>query len=189
MIEFVIDGSGSFIDLSLFKNGDLMDTMFFKTLKTHSQFLVDTVDFILKATEIKLDNINRLYCVAGPGRHTSIRVVISTLKGLFFKRKDIETFRVNVLDLLAASIEERGKFRCQGEFFSKNAYYMDYEKQSNGKIIRIGEIRKGTEEEIKETNLKIFKTTEEKFNPRTVNIHKIKNFCERVNLFDLNPIY
>jgi len=189
MIELAIDGSGTFIDLSVFKGEQLILAMFSKTSKTHSQFLVDTVDFVLKATNIKLDEIDRIYCIAGPGRHTSIRVVISTLKGLFFKRKDVETFRVNALDLLAASINEQGKFRCQGEFFSKKAYYMDYEKQSDGEIIRIGEIKKGTEEEINETDLKIFKTKDEIFYPRTVNIHKIKNFCERVNLFDLNPIY
>ncbi len=188
MIELAIDGSGSFIDLSVFKDGNLAYTMFSKTLKTHSQFLVDTFDFVLKVTEAKLDEIDRLYCVAGPGRHTSIRVVISTLKGLFFKRKDIETFRVNALDLLAASIEEHGKFRCQGEFFSKKAYYIDYKKQ-NGEIKRVSETKRGTEEEINQTDLKIFKTTEEKYRPRTVNIHKIQNFCERVNLFDLNPIY
>ncbi len=188
MIELAIDGSGAFIDLSVFENGDLIYTMFSKTLKTHSQFLVDTIDFILKATEIKLDAIDRLYCVAGPGRHTSIRVVISTLKGLFFRKKDIETFRVNSLDLLAASIVGHGKFRCQGEFFSKSAYFIDYEKR-NGKIKRTSEIKKGSEEEIKKTTLDIFKTTEEKFRPRTVNIHKIKNYYEMVNLFDLNPIY
>ncbi len=188
MIELAIDGSGAFIDLSVFENGYLIYTMFSRTLKTHSQFLVNTFDFILKATEMELYAIDRLYCVAGPGRHTSIRVVISTLKGLLFKRKDIEMFRVNSLDLLAASIEGHGKFRCQGEFFSKSAYFIDYEKQ-NGKIKRISEIKKGSEEEIKKTTLNIFKTTEEKFRPRTVNIHKIKNYHEAVNLFDLNPIY
>ncbi len=188
MIELAIDGSGSFIDLSVFKDEWLIFAMFSKTTKTHSQFLVDTIDFVLKATNIKLDEINRIYCVAGPGRHTSIRVVISTLKGLFFKRKNIETFRANALDLLAASTEYQGTFRCQGEFFSKKAYYIDYEKQ-NSEIKKIGEIKRGTEEEISKTDLKIFKTTEEKYHPRTVNIHKIKNFCERVDLFDLNPIY
>ena len=189
MIEFAIDGSGTFIDLCLFEGGKPIFLMYSKPGKTHSQLLVDTVDFMLKTTDKTLEEIDCLYCVAGPGRHTSIRVVISTLKGLFFSRKDIKCYRVNTLDLVAATVKTVGVFRVVGEFFSSESYFSDYSIEDNGEIRRLCGPNKAKEEGIFNTELKIFKTTDSRLHPRTVHIHRIKKYAEELELFSLNPIY
>ncbi len=189
MLEFAIDASGTLIDLTLFENGEAIFQMFSKPKKTHSQLLVSTVDFMLKATGFELDDIDTVYCVAGPGRHTSIRVVISTLKGLFFKREKLNCFRVNALDLTASLINKKTRFRVVGEFFSKVAYFSDYEFDERGNLKRLTEPRKGSESEIFNGNIEVYRCNDENLYPKTPHINKVKDFAEKVSLFSLNPIY
>ncbi len=189
MVEFAIDASGTLIDLTLFENGRAIFQMYSIPKKTHSQLLVNTVDFMLNATALGLDDIDTLYCVAGPGRHTSIRVVISTLKGLFFKREKIDCFRVNALDLTASVIDKQAKFRVVGEFFSKMAYFSDYEIDEKGRLKRLNEPKKARDSEIFSSDIEVYKANDISLYPKTPNIHKVKEFAEKVELFSLNPIY
>ncbi len=187
MIDLAIDGSGPFLDLTLFDDNEPVYSLYTLPKKTHSQLFVDIIDGVLKTTNLSLSDIDRLYCVSGPGRHTSIRVIIASLKGLFFQKSTIDCFRVNALDLTAVSLIANGVFRVVGELFSKEAYFADYEK-TDSKIERLNEPRKAKEEEIYKTDLEIFKANEVKM-CKTKYIHEIEPFLERVNLFDLNPIY
>lgn len=189
MLEFAIDASSTLIDLTLFENGKVIFQMYSKPEKTHSQLLVNTVDFMLKATGFELDDIDTVYCVAGPGRHTSIRVVISTLKGLFFKREEINCFRVNGLDLTASLVSRKTRFRVVGEFFSKMAYFSDYEFDESGNLKRLTKPRKGSESEIFSGEVDVYRCNDVNLYPKTPHIHKIKDFAEKVSLFSLNPIY
>ncbi len=187
-MQLAVDGSGKFLDISLFdESGELAYSLFLKNRKTHSEQLVDVIDTLLKQNEIDLEEIKQLFCVVGPGRYTSIRVVISTLKGLFFQKK-IEVFALNSLDITAASVCDNKRFRVVGDFFSKEAYYCDYERDVNS-IKRISPIKKGKEEDTNDTDLPIVKSADIGLFPKTRNIFRLKQFFDRVELFALNPFY
>ncbi|WP_022670058.1 tRNA (adenosine(37)-N6)-threonylcarbamoyltransferase complex dimerization subunit type 1 TsaB [Hippea alviniae] len=187
-MQLAVDGSGNFLDISLFnKEGELVYSLFLKSKKTHSKQLVDVIDTVLKQLDISLGDIDTLFCVVGPGRYTSIRVVISTLKGLFFQ-KSISVFSLNSLDITAASVCDIEMFRVIGDFFSKEAYYCDYERKS-GQLKRVSQIKKGTEEDVNDTGLPIIRSTDVKLFPKTKHVLELEQFFEKVELFALNPFY
>ncbi|WP_035586902.1 hypothetical protein [Hippea jasoniae] len=187
MYTLAIDGSSNLIDFSIFnKENELLYCHCFLPKEPFSKILIDLVDNALNEINIKLEDITQLFAVAGPGRYTSIRVVISTLKGLFFK-KPPQTYRVNELDLTAALID-KDRFRVAGELFSSYGYFCDYEKK-DGRLIRISSITKAKQDEIIDTKLELFYTTDKTLLPKTPFVFKIKDLAEEVELLDLNPFY
>ncbi|WP_025270188.1 hypothetical protein [Hippea sp. KM1] len=187
MINLIIDGSNTFLDLSIFESGELLYTSFLKGGKTFSRILIKLVDDALYYTNNTLDDVGEVYCVAGPGRHTSLRVVISTLKGLFFS-KNVKAYRINAMDLTAAAYEG-SRFRVVSETFSSLLYFCDYVRE-DGKPVRLNcQKQRIREEEAYKTDLPVVRTNDERLTPKTRYIHSIKDYAEEVDLINLNPIY
>ncbi|AEA34031.1 peptidase M22 [Hippea maritima] len=187
MVSLVIDGSNTFLDLSIFNKKELLYCSFLKGGRTFSEILIKLIDNALYYTNNTLEDIESIYCVAGPGRHTSLRVVISTLKGLFFSKK-VKAYKLNAMDLTAAAFGGP-KFRVVSETFSSYAYFCDYTYDSK-KLKRLNySIERVKEEEIYKTNLPIVKTNDERLTPKTKHIFTIEDYAEKVDLINLNPIY
>ena len=68
--------------LALIENGELLGECTLNTKVTHSVRLIPGINFLLKNLEVSLRDIDLLAVSIGPGSFTSLRIGVSTAKGL-----------------------------------------------------------------------------------------------------------
>ncbi len=184
MIQMAIDGSSNDISLSFFNNKELVYDLFINSENTHSKILVDIFNCALKALPLELNKINDIYCCIGPGKYTSLRVTLSTLKGIFFDRIDY-VYGINLLDLIASNTDASGDFRVVYEASRFKTYFADYKR--NGDILERTDILNASKEEAL-SKPTIYTIKEE--GSLTKNIFNInKKYITKIGLMDLVPIY
>lgn len=185
MIQMAIDGSSNDISLSIFSDRELVYDLFIDSQNTHSKILVDIFDCALKALSLELNKIDNIYCCVGPGKYTSLRVTLSTLKGMFFDKTDC-VYGVNLLDLIASAKRETpGNFRVVYEASCSKTYFADYKKDNDA--LKRGDILSASKEEaLSSPATYVYK----KKGSLTKNIFDIdKNYIKKISLMDLVPIY
>ena len=100
-IAFAIDGSSESLSMAFFKDESLIDSIFIEKA-IHSVAIISTFDALLKKNNLNLSDIKSLYVTIGPGRYSSLRVTLSTIKGLFFGFCGL-VYCINSIDLIAAN--------------------------------------------------------------------------------------
>lgn len=103
-IAFAIDGSGETLSMAFFEGESLIDSIFIEKA-IHSVRIISTFDALLKKINLHISDIKTLYVAIGPGRYSSLRVTLSTLKGLFFDFL-YPVYCVNAMDLIAATCQD-----------------------------------------------------------------------------------
>ncbi len=186
MINLVIDGSFDEINLSVFEDKELVYDLFMFSTYTHSQIFVNTLDYVLSTMHIKIDNIDNLFCCIGPGRYTSLRVILSTIKGLFFNRLEY-VYGFTTLDAVAASVCSSDYFRVVCETSKSKIYFADYQKKDNI-IQRIGKIHTADDKSSAcNSNLTIFENRQQSLAKNLFYIDK--QHIKKIELNNLAPIY
>jgi tRNA threonylcarbamoyl adenosine modification protein YeaZ len=185
MKELVIDGSFEDINLSIFNQQELIYNLHMHSPNTHSKILTDILDCAFKPLSLNIQDIERTYCCIGPGKYTSLRVTLATIKGMFFGKTEY-VYGVCSLDLMAAEQDFDKPFRIVCETSKTKIYFADYE-YIDGYVERLSDVESSTMEEALKTTKKIVrKNTVES----TKNIFKInKEHIKRANLYELAPIY
>jgi tRNA threonylcarbamoyladenosine biosynthesis protein TsaB len=105
-IAFAIDGSSESLSMAFFEGEFIVDTIFIEKA-IHSVSIISTFDALLKKTQLHISDIKTLYVTIGPGRYSSLRVTLSTIKGLFFDFLN-SVYCVNTMDLIAANCLDTG---------------------------------------------------------------------------------
>jgi tRNA A37 threonylcarbamoyladenosine modification protein TsaB len=100
-ITFAIDGSFESLSMAFFEGEFIIDSNFIEKA-IHSVRIISTFDDLLKKTQLHISDIKTLYVTIGPGRYSSLRVTLSTIKGLFFDFLG-SVYCVNTMDLIAAN--------------------------------------------------------------------------------------
>ncbi|MGC8791548.1 MAG: hypothetical protein ACP5PO_08610 [Desulfurella sp.] len=100
-IAFAIDGSCESLSMAFFRDESLIDSIFIEKA-IHSVTIVSSFDTLLKKNNLSFSDIKILYVTIGPGRYSSLRVTLSTIKGLFFEFCGL-VYCINSMDLIAAS--------------------------------------------------------------------------------------
>lgn len=98
-----IDTTAPTSSVALWENGRLlaMDTV--NSSLSHSVTLLPMIDSCLSALGLTVDDMDALACSAGPGSFTGVRIGVSTLKGLAFKR-DLPAVGVSTLEALSLNL-------------------------------------------------------------------------------------
>lgn len=107
-IAFAIDGSCESLSMAFFEGELLIDSIFIEKA-IHSVRIISTFDTLLKKIQLDISNIKVIYTTIGPGRYSSLRVTLSTLKGLFFDFLG-SVYCINTMDLIAANCLHNGCF-------------------------------------------------------------------------------
>jgi len=117
-ISFAVDGSFESLSMAFFEGEFIVDSIFIEKA-IHSVRIISTFDALLKKTHLNIYDIKTLYVTIGPGRYSSLRATLSTIKGLFFGFLG-SVYCINTMDLIAANCMHRdclsvGKKTSKGE--------------------------------------------------------------------------
>ncbi len=193
MLRLSVDGSFENIGITVFDEDAVVYDLFIDSKNTHSKILVTAFKDAFKLLSVDVSDIDEVFCSIGYGRYTSLRVVIATIKGMFFDRLEF-VYAVNTLDLMAASyMGSESIVRVLSYPFSKEVYFADYNIGLNG-IERISEIEKCSEEEIASYGKFMIAPYKNSYSckvlPQTRNVVKLGyDYFKKVKLFDLSPLY
>ncbi len=184
MKELVIDGSFEDINLSIFDSEELVYNLHLHSKQTHSKILTDIFDYAFKSLSLHIDDIDKLYCCIGPGKYTSMRVVLATIKGMFFDKLEY-AYCFTSLDLMATQ-QNKADFRLICETSKTKIYFADYIKHNNT-VKRLGDIQSSTKEKSLETQKDIvlantIQSAKEVFLMDS-------EYITRTNLYAITPLY
>lgn len=107
----VADTSSSVCSVGVFENDVLINKNELDNGKTHSENFMPLVEKTLKEAEMKLDDIEYLAVVVGPGSFTGIRIGVASCKAMA-EIKGLKVVPVYSLDSLAANEVGNGNVIC-----------------------------------------------------------------------------
>ena len=92
---------------------------------THSESILPMIDFCLRNSGLKLNEIDIIAISAGPGSFTGVRIGISTVKGLAFPGESVQCVPISALEALAENVsdESRGTIVCVCMDARRNQFY------------------------------------------------------------------
>jgi tRNA threonylcarbamoyl adenosine modification protein YeaZ len=103
MLSFAMDTSSVFLSVAVFEDNDCIYSLLFKP-SALSKIFIDIIDKTLKTLNIRdFTDFEKYYITTGPGKYTSLRVGIATLKGLLYEKEKM-ILNINALDLLATNM-------------------------------------------------------------------------------------
>ena len=98
-----LDTTSSWGSVSLSREGQIVYLGYLDIRVTHSERLMQQIDYGLKQSEMKLGDIDLIAISNGPGSFTGVRIGLSTAKGICMVR-EIPLYPVNTLKLLAYNL-------------------------------------------------------------------------------------
>ena len=76
--------------------------------ENHQKHLLPEVEKLLQEAGCKVEDLNVLACVAGPGSFTGVRLAVGTVKGFCLVNKKAKVVSINMLHLLAQKPKQKG---------------------------------------------------------------------------------
>lgn len=99
-----LDSATNVASVAVVEDEKLLAEMTFNTQKTHSQRLMPMLAWMLKETQLELEDLDGLAVAVGPGSFTGLRIGLATIKALAYVH-DLPILAVPTLDGLAANLE------------------------------------------------------------------------------------
>ena len=137
----VADTSTKAGSVALFKGTALKGEVFSHSDKTHSERILNYIDWILENSGLGIGDIDLFISSVGPGSFTGIRIGLSLLKG-FAITFNKPLVGVSSLDALAMEYKSEGEFLTYIEGRAGEIFYARYRK-SNDKIEKISDYSVG----------------------------------------------
>jgi tRNA threonylcarbamoyladenosine biosynthesis protein TsaB len=128
--------------LALAREEELLCEINFKVPRSYSNVLVPVIDELLKAYQLRLNDLNALVIGLGPGSFTALRVGLATVKGLAYS-SGLPVVGIASLDALAWGVWASARLICpiidakKDEVYSAN-YRYNKDKQE---IVRLSRYR------------------------------------------------
>jgi len=89
--------------IAIHEDGDLLASQHIHLIKSHSEYLVPTINHLLEVCSIKTREIQAIAVSKGPGSYTGLRIGTATAKGLCFGL-DAKLIAINTLEAMAFGI-------------------------------------------------------------------------------------
>ena len=86
MLILAIDSTAKIGSAALMRDGVVLGEITLNTGNTHSETLLPSVEFLLRAANLTVSEIDVFACASGPGSFTGVRIGAATVKGLAFGR-------------------------------------------------------------------------------------------------------
>ncbi len=168
------------ITIGLIKNDKTLAIKKVESIKSHSKYLIPTIDSILKENNLELSNINEIVVIIGPGSFTGVRLGVIVAKTLAYSLK-IKIKTITSIEALAVSndVLERKIVTVSD---NKGVYYAFFE--NNEPKTEIKYLSKTEFENIKSKDIII--------NDNVLNLEKITIYLKNkafTNSHEVKPIY
>lgn len=179
------------------KINDVKDYISLDSSAKQSENILVCTDKLLQQNNTKIQDIDVIGVVVGPGSFTGIRIGVGLVKGMYMAKKSLKLVSVCSLDLMAYIYSKQNKtksYYCALDALSGNIFVCEY---NNGKRVSepkmltdIEELQNKVVVGLKTENLE-FCTTKVEFSPEmlleyTMEQCELGNFVEENNLL---PIY
>lgn len=102
MITLFLDTSTTKLIIGIYKDFDCIFQLIDDTANDLSSKVLPKIDYVLKKSDLLLDDINRIIVVNGPGSFTGVRVGVTIAKTLAWT-KNIDILTCSSLELLATT--------------------------------------------------------------------------------------
>lgn len=106
MINLFIDTCTKYLILALYKDNDVIEYLQIEADNNLSVLLLPKIDELLKKANLKINDVDRIYVVNGPGSFTGIRIGVTTAKTIAYGLKK-EICTVSELEVLASVDTEK----------------------------------------------------------------------------------
>ncbi len=98
----------------------------------HSENILVCVDDLLKKNNAKIQDIDVMSCVVGPGSFTGVRIGVGLIKGMYVVKPELKLISICSLDLMAyVNKDAKGEFWCVLDALSGNIFVCKYDKNGN----------------------------------------------------------
>lgn len=106
MINLFIDTCTKYLILALYEDNDVIEYLQIEADNNLSVLLLPKIDELLKKANLKINDVDRIYVVNGPGSFTGIRIGVTTAKTIAYGLKK-EICTVSELEVLASVDTEK----------------------------------------------------------------------------------
>lgn len=129
------------------EDGHLLAECTLNTGNTHSETLLPTVEFLLKACGVTADDVDLFACTVGPGSFTGVRIGAATVKGMAFD-KNKPCVGVSTLEALATNARAFEGIICPCMNARRQQVYNALFESRGGRMVRLCEDRALSIEEL-----------------------------------------
>lgn len=140
MLVLALDSTALVGSVALCENNHLLAECTLNTGNTHSETLLPTLEFVLKACGVTVDDIDLFACTVGPGSFTGVRIGASTVKGIAFG-KGKPCVGVSTLEALATNAKAFDGIICPCMNARREQVYNALFGCKGGKLTRLCEDR------------------------------------------------
>ena len=140
MLILALDSTALVGSVALCENNHLLAECTLNTGNTHSETLLPTVEFVLKACGVTVDEVDLFACTVGPGSFTGVRIGAATVKGIAFG-KDKPCMGVSTLEALATNAKAFDGIICPCMNARREQVYNALFECKGGKLTRLCEDR------------------------------------------------
>lgn len=142
MLILALESSAKAASAALVKDGVLLAQYFQNSGLTHSRTLLPMAEDLLRNTEMRLQDVDRIAVSHGPGSFTGIRIGVSAAKGLAWGAEK-EACGVSTLEAMAWNGIHAPEYTviCAAMDARRNQVYNALFRIENGKPVRLTEDR------------------------------------------------
>ena len=135
-----LETSAKSVSAAVVENGAVLASSYQNTGLTHSRTLMPLVDGMLKAADLKLEQMELIAVAQGPGSFTGLRIGVSAAKGLAWA-KELPCCGVSTLLAMAQNLRHLdGTIVCAMDA-RRNQVYNAVFRAENGQLTRLTEDR------------------------------------------------
>ena len=135
-----LETSAKSVSAAVVENGAVLASSYQNTGLTHSRTLMPLVDGMLKAADLKLEQMELIAVAQGPGSFTGLRIGVSAAKGLAWA-KELPCCGVSTLLAMAQNLRHMdGTIVCAMDA-RRNQVYNAVFRAENGQLTRLTEDR------------------------------------------------
>ena len=177
MYTLFIDTHYKDILIIIYKDNELLDKIVINDVKSTSIETMPAIEKIISKNNLKINDINKIAVVRGPGSFTSVRLGITIAKTLAYSLK-IPIVTLTSIDLIGINLDKPSYVAVKE---NNGAFISFYEQEKNNEIKYL---KKALYEEFKEKNNVI-----EEIDIDYIKLIKFINNLKEDNYHNVNPLY
>ena len=135
-----LETSAKSVSAAVVENGAVLASSYQNTGLTHSRTLMPLVDGMLKAADLKLEQMELIAVAQGPGSFTGLRIGVSAAKGLAWA-KELPCCGVSTLLAMAQNLRHMDGIIVCAMDARRNQVYNAVFRAENGQLMRLTEDR------------------------------------------------
>jgi tRNA threonylcarbamoyladenosine biosynthesis protein TsaB len=106
MLNLILDTSTKYLYICLVQDDKILDEKIFEGSKNHAGNSVYQIDLLLKEHNLKISDLNNVYCGFGPGSYTGVRISVTIAK-MLASFADINLYCISSLYLAGSGYDNK----------------------------------------------------------------------------------